>query len=156
MIMLYILGMGCEHAFGRAQFLATLRGVGPLRVAAEPHGWASVGRGLGRDLRPGRRPGGNPLEAPRPPPCPRPADRTGPGGLGHLPARRAGPLLPQVDNRAHLGGLLGGTVLGLLLPTAVLEGRDEVNARATTRASLVLAALALLATAAIFVPRLLQ
>ncbi len=50
--------------------------------------------------------------------------------------------MPQVDNRAHLGGLLAGVVLGLLLPTAVLEGRDEVNARGSTRASLVLAAVA--------------
>ncbi len=154
MIMLYILGIGCEHAFGPWQFLViyvvsglcgsllSLTG-GRVSVGASGAIFGLAGALVATLWR----------------------HRT----RLHVRDRRIGlivvawgifqffngALMPEVDNRAHLGGLVGGTVLGLLLPTAVLEGRDVVNARATTKASLVLAVLALIATATVFVPRLL-
>jgi membrane associated rhomboid family serine protease len=66
-----------------------------------------------------------------------------------------GVTLPQVDNRAHLGGLLRGALLGLILHPTVLEGRDAVNARQSSKAGLAMAAFALIATAMNLVPRLL-
>lgn len=153
-IMLYVLGLGCEHAFGRSQFLAlyvasglcgSLLSLTGGRVSVGASGaifglagalvatlWRHRARLHVRDRR-----------------------------IGLLLAVWAayqlfiGAVLPQVDNRAHLGGLLCGSVLGLVLRPAVLEGRDAVNARWTSRAGLVLAASALVGTAAFFVPRLL-
>ena len=134
-IMLYILGMGCEHAFGRSQFLAlyvasglcgSLLSLTGGRVSVGASGaifglagalvatlWRHRARLHVRDRR-----------------------------IGLLLVAWAGyqlfigAMLPQVDNLAHLGGLLGGIVLGLVLAPAVLEGRAEVNARATTTAGL--------------------
>lgn len=153
-IMLYILGMGCEHAFGRSQFLALYVASGLCgSLLSLTGGQVSVGAsgaifGLAGALV---------------------ATLWKHRARLHVRDRRIGlilvawslyqlligALLPQVDNRAHLGGLLGGTALGLILRPAVLEGRAEVNARGITTAYLVLAASALVATAALFVPRLL-
>ncbi|MDB5350738.1 MAG: gluP 5 [Planctomycetota bacterium] len=153
-IMLYILGMGCEHAFGRSQFLAlyvvaglcgSLLSLTGGRVSVGASGaifglagalvatlWRHRARLHVRDRR-----------------------------IGLLLVAWAayqlviGALLPQVDNRAHFGGLICGTVLGLLLHPAVLDGRIEVYERGTTKAALVLAVAALVGTGVFFVPRLL-
>ncbi len=153
MVMLYILGMACEHAFGRSQLLALYVAAGLCgsllsltggHVSVGASGaifglagalvatlWRHRGRLQVRDHR-----------------------------IGILVLAWAlyqlfiGAMLPQVDNRAHLGGLLGGAFVGLLLAPAVLEGRDHVNARATTRAALALATLALIGTGVFFIPRL--
>lgn len=65
-----------------------------------------------------------------------------------------GILQPAVDNRAHLGGLLGGMLMGLVLRPAVLDGRREVARHPVTIASLALALLVLIATATEFLPGL--
>lgn len=65
-----------------------------------------------------------------------------------------GLLNPAVDNRAHLGGLLGGALLGLVLRPAVLEGRTAVARRPLTLAALGVCLLALTLTAVTFLPRL--
>ena len=152
-IVLFIVGMGCEHAFGRAQFLTlyvaaalcgSLLSVTGGRVSVGASGaifglagalvatlWRHRARLHVRDRR-----------------------------IGLLLVAWAGyqlfigATMPQVDNLAHLGGLLCGVVLGLILRPAVLDGRAEVNDRAATRAGLALAVLALLGTAAFFVPHL--
>lgn len=154
LVMLYILGMGCEHAFGRSQFLTlyvasglcgSLLSLSGGRISVGASGaifglagaliatlWRHRARLHVRDRR-----------------------------IGLILVAWAcyqlfiGAIMPQVDNRAHLGGLIGGTLLGLVLRPAVLEGRPAVDARVTTRAGLVLASAALIGTAAFFVPRLL-
>jgi rhomboid protease GluP len=65
-----------------------------------------------------------------------------------------GLLNPAVDNLAHLGGFLGGMVMGLLLRPAILEGRAEVAGRPLVRAGLFVSCAALLATAACVLARL--
>jgi rhomboid protease GluP len=155
MIMLYILGIGCEHAFGRSQFVTIYVASGLCgSLLSLTGGQVSVGAsgaifGLSGALV---------------------ATLWRHRARLHVRDRRiglilvvwavyqlvSGALVPEVDNRAHMGGLLGGVVLGLLLPTAVLEGRDEVDGRASTKAGLGLTALALVATAMVFVPRLLH
>ena len=152
-IMLYILGMGCEHAFGWAQFLAlyVLCGLcGALLSLTGPH--VSVGAsgaifGLAGAL----------VSA-----LWRYRSRL------HVRDRRIavlligwgvyqfviGALMPQVDNRAHLGGLACGLVLGLVLRPALLDGRRQVNFAPTSLMGVTLAAIALIGTAIFFVPRL--
>lgn len=60
-----------------------------------------------------------------------------------------GMLSPAIDNRAHLGGLLGGAAIGLILRPPVLEGRESVRNRPSTMVGmgLVLTALAITAYA---------
>lgn len=152
-IMLYILGMGCEHAFGWAQFLSlyVLCGLGgALLSLTGPH--VSVGAsgaifGLAGALVAG-------LWKYR--------------ARLHVRDRRIsvllvgwgiyqfviGALLPQVDNRAHLGGLLCGLALGLCLRPALLDGRPQVNLAPTSLAGLTMASVALIGTAVFFLPRL--
>jgi membrane associated rhomboid family serine protease len=63
-------------------------------------------------------------------------------------------LSPAIDNFAHLGGLLGGAVVGLLLRPAVLEGRDKVAAQPLSWIGAALAVAVLGASACFFLPRL--
>jgi rhomboid protease GluP len=154
LLMLYILGMACEHGFGRPQFLALYVAAGLCgSLLSLVGGRPSVGAsgaifGLAGALivlfwryR----------------------------GRLHVRDQRVGIVLavwaayqlalgflnPAVDNLAHLGGLLGGALMGLVLSPAVLEGRAEVAARPTTWVGAALAAAALGAAAVFFVPRLL-
>lgn len=152
-IMLYILGMGCEHGFGRAQLLVLFVGsgiAGSLCSLAQDR--PSVGAsgaifGLA-------------------------------GGLVvlfyryrhqlHLRDRRIGWVVaiwagmqivlgitnPVVDNFAHVGGLLGGSLLTLALQPAVLRDRYQVAHHPVTFVGASAAIVALLGTAVFFVPRL--
>lgn len=65
-----------------------------------------------------------------------------------------GLLSPIVSNAAHLGGLIGGLALGALLPTALLNDRAELASRPTTRLRTILTLAALVYAAACFLPRL--
>ncbi len=153
LLMLYVLGMACEHGFGGPQFLALYVGAGLTGALLSLTGdQPSVGAsgaifGLAGAL--------IVLFV-------RFRDRL------HLRDRRIGIVLafwalyqlglgllnPAVDNRAHLGGLLGGALLGFVLRPAVLEGRESVRRRPLAIAGLAAAVAALALTAVVFVPRL--
>jgi rhomboid protease GluP len=154
LMMLVVLGMACEHAYGRGQFLALYVFAGVTgSLFSLTAGRVSVGAsgaifGLGgaivvffwrhrhqlhlRDKRIGV-------------------------VLGIWAAYQIalGALTPGVDNLAHLGGLLGGAALGLVLQPALLIGRAEAAAHPVARAGLISALFCLAATAFFFVPRLL-
>jgi rhomboid protease GluP len=65
-----------------------------------------------------------------------------------------GLLSPIVSNACHLGGLLGGLMLGWFLPSALLTGRRALAARPLTGIQTVVAAAALLGAAVFFLPHL--
>ena len=65
-----------------------------------------------------------------------------------------GLLSPIVSNACHVGGLLGGLILGWLLPPALLADRRELAARPLTRLQAALAVAALLGVAVFFLPHL--
>lgn len=153
LLLLFVLGMACEHGFGRPQFvlLYVTSGVtGSLcsllggRVSVGASGaifglagalavlfWKERRRLRSRDHR-----------------------------IGLVLAVWAiyqlllGLLTPHIDNLAHLGGLLGGAALGLLLRPAVLDGRARTSTRLASRAGLLVSSAALAATAYFFLPRL--
>lgn len=155
LLILFVLGMACEHGFGRPQFLLLYVASGVVgSLCSLVGGRVSVGAsgaifGLAGALI---------------------ALFWRHRGRLHMRDRRIGIVLacwaayqfllgltnPSVDNLAHLGGLLGGTVLGLVLRPAVLDGRDTVAARLTSRAGLLLSCAGLLATAVYFLPRLVR
>lgn len=154
LIALYILGMAGEHAFGKSQFLTlfVVSGLtGALLSLSGPHQLAVGASGaiLGISgamvvlfLRHRRR--------------------------LHLRDRRIGAALifwagyvfilglvnPRVDNRAHLGGFLGGAAMAFLLRPALLVGKENVAAHPIARVGVGLAVCALLAMAVFFLPRL--
>jgi rhomboid protease GluP len=61
---------------------------------------------------------------------------------------------PIVANSSHLGGLVGGLVLGALLPPAVLTDRKELAERVVTRMQTGFAVAALVGSAIFFLPHL--
>jgi rhomboid protease GluP len=153
LIILFILGMACEHAFGRGPFLflyiwACVTGSLLTMAGAMPTVGASGAIfGLGGAL------------------------------LASIVAHRhrielrdhrvaivlavwatytlaLGLLSPIVSNACHVGGLLGGLVLGWLLPPALLTDRRELAARPMSRLQAALAVAALLGTAFFFLPHL--
>jgi rhomboid protease GluP len=65
-----------------------------------------------------------------------------------------GAFSPIVANSCHLGGLLGGIILGAVLPPALLADRTELSQRPATRLQTALALGALVTTAILFVPHL--
>jgi rhomboid protease GluP len=151
---LYILGMACEHAFGKAQFvtLYLASGVaGSLLSVTGDH--VSVGAsgaifGLQGALVTFLARHRHRLEV---------RDQRVGFVLGFwaLYSIALGFLNPFVDNRAHLGGLLAGALLGLVLRPALLRDRGEVARDPLTIAGLLVSLTCLAATAVVFVPRLL-
>jgi rhomboid protease GluP len=153
MVMLYILGMANEHAYGRLQFLTlyVFSGMGGSLLSLTS-GQTSVGAsgaifGLGGAI----------LILFR-------RERA----KLHLRDKRIalvilvwtayqlllGTVTPQVDNLAHLGGLLSGCLLACVLQPALLVGRKKVAAEARTQAGFAAACRCLIATAVFFIPRL--
>jgi rhomboid protease GluP len=153
MLMLFILGMACEHAFGRGAFLflyVTAGVVGSLltmTTAMPTVGASGAIFGLAGAV------------------------------LSSIVAHRhrievrdhrvavvlavwatytlaLGLFSPIVSNACHIGGLLGGLALGWCLPSALLTDRRELAARALTRAETGVAIAALLGTAVFFLPHL--
>ena len=127
MVMLFILGMACEHAFGAGPFLflyvaACLTGSLAVSISASPTVGASgaifglagavvaliVAHRRQIELRDHRR-------------------RHRPGNLGGLYRWVLGALNPIVSNSCHMGGLAGGLVLGAILPPALLSDRRRAG-----------------------------
>ncbi len=152
--MLYVLGMGCEHALGSKQCLTLFVGAGlfgsglSLMMSDLPSVGASGAIfGLGGAMMV--------------------FFRRFHGGL-HVRDRRIGivvaiwalyqlalgSFVPGVDNYAHLGGLLGGILFGLVASPAILEGRERTGARLSVKAGFIFSVLLLAACAAKFLPRL--
>jgi membrane associated rhomboid family serine protease len=153
MVMLFILGMACEHAFGRRSFLFlytaccitgslfTMSGKIPTVGASGAIfglGGAVIGLAFAhRDT----------IEL---------RDRR----VGIVLAIWAaytlglGMLTPMVSNSCHLGGLLGGLVLGATLPPAILGDRREHARTASTRIQALAAVVAIVWTSLLFLPRL--
>jgi len=153
LIMLYILGMACEHAFGKMQFL-TLFVVSAVcgSIFSFFGGHTSVGAsgaifGLGgaivgffvrnrrhfelRDIRIGW------------------ALLCYSGFQLYL-----GMLVPEIDNRAHLGGLLGGILIGWVLPQALGDFRGKHLSNPIALGTLFFSILFTAYTAIYFLPRI--
>lgn len=153
LVMLFILGMACEHAFGRGPFLF-------LYV------WACITGSLAAMLTPTPTVGAS-------------GAIFGLAGAVialivvhrheiELRDHRVGFVLlvwaiyalgmgffsPIVSNSSHLGGLVGGLVLGALLPPAVLMDRGELAERGMTRVQTGLSVAALVGSAIFFLPHL--
>jgi len=154
LVMLYILGMACEHGFGRSQFLFlyVLSGiVGSL--ASLLGGTTSVGAsgaifGLAGAIVVLFWRHRNRLHL---------RDRR----IGIVLAFWAcyqlflGSLTPGIDNLAHAGGVASGALLAFALSPEVVYGRETVSKRLLTRLGLMASCLCLVATAVCFIPRLL-
>jgi rhomboid protease GluP len=153
MVMLFILGMACEHAFGRGPFLflyawACLTGSLAAMVTPTPTVGASgaifglAGAVIGLIVVHRRE-----IE---------------------LRDHRVGIVLlvwaiytlgmgffsPIVSNSTHVGGLAGGMILGAILPAAILADRRELSQRVMTRVQAGLAIAALVGSAIFFLPHL--
>src|SRR5262249_14385391 len=143
LVMLFILGMACEHAFGRGPFLflyvsACLTGSLLSMATAMPTVGASgaifglAGALLSAIVAPRHR-----IEL---------RDHRVAIVLAVWAAYTLalGLLSPIVSNACHVGGLLGGLILGWFLPPALLTDRHELAARPLTRFQAALAIAALL------------
>jgi rhomboid protease GluP len=153
LIMLYILGMACEHAYGRLQHVSlyALAGVGgsaaSLIGANTSVGASGAIFGLGgalivlfwrhRDVL-------------------RVRDKRIGLAVGLWAAYQLllGSLTPGIDNLAHLGGLASGMLIGLVLQPALVTGREQVASHPAVRACFLGVMVCWAATAVAFVPRL--
>ena len=61
---------------------------------------------------------------------------------------------PIVSNSCHVGGLVAGLILGVLLPSALVTDRSELADRLVTRLETGVAIAVLIGTAVFFVPHL--
>lgn len=153
MIMLFILGMACEHAFGRGPFLflyvwacvagslLTMAGTMPT-VGASGAIFGLAGALCASILAHRHR-----IEL-------RDHRVAIVLAVWSLYTLVLGLLSPIVSNACHLGGLLGGLILGWFLTPALLTDRGELAARPLTRIQAALAIAALLGTAVFFLPHL--
>jgi len=153
LVMLFILGMACEHAFGRGPFLflyvsACVTGALLTMTTTTPTVGASGAIfGLAGALLSSIVTHRHRIEL-----------------RDHRVALvlavwatytlALGLLSPIVSNACHVGGLLGGLILGWFLPPALLADRRELAARPMTRLQAALAVAALLGTAVFFLARL--
>ena len=153
-VMLYILGMACEHGFGRSQFLFlyVLSGVvgslfsllgGTTSVGASGAIFGLAGAIVVLFWR-----HRNSLHL---------RDRR----IGIVLAFWAcyqlflGTLTPGIDNLAHVGGVASGSLLAFALSPAVVYGRETVSKTLLARVGLMASCLCLAVTAVFFIPRLL-
>jgi rhomboid protease GluP len=153
LFMLFILGMGCEHAFGRGQFLflyvaACVAGSLLAMASGSPTVGASGAIfGLAGALIVMIRLHRSQLEL-------RDHRVAIVLAVWAIYTLGLGFFDPIVSNYAHLGGLLGGSILGFFLSPAVLIDRAELDARPVTRLETVGAVIVLIGTATFFLPRL--
>lgn len=66
----------------------------------------------------------------------------------------SGCLNPQIDNLAHAGGFATGLVLGWFVPPIILHDREEFSRRPSVTVMLLLGLIPLTATSYYFIPRL--
>jgi|GEM_PF-1393835 len=155
MVILFVLGMACEHGFGRPQYLFLYVGAGlfgsifslmgsRLSVGASGAIFGLAGALIALFWR-----HQNKLHL---------RDRRIGVVIGLWAAFQIvlGLLNPNIDNLAHFGGLVGGVVLGLVLRPAVLEGRREVAYHPLTLSAFVLTSGCLAAASVFFIPRLIH
>lgn len=153
LLILFILGLACEHAFGSSQFvfLFVVAAIGGSCASLFNDNWsvgasgaifglAGVLIGLFRrhhavlHLRDHR--------------------------IGIVIAAWAayqillGFLSPQIDNLAHVGGFGTGLILGMIVSPALLHHRADFSRRLSVNLMLALGCTALIATSVCFVPRL--
>jgi rhomboid protease GluP len=155
LVLLYILGMACEHAFGRSQFLVLYVFAG---LAGSAFSLIDGRTSLGASG----------------------AVFGAAGGLIAFFARHhwsfrvrdarvatvlvvwaiyqfgLGLLNPFIDNWAHLGGLLGGILVGLMMDRRLQGGTGGDPTRPVQGFALVAAALVLIYTAVNLIPRLMK
>jgi len=153
MIMLFILGMACEHAFGRGPFLflyvacCVASSLAAMVSATPAVGASGAIFGLAGALIATIRIHRRHVEL---------RDHR----VGIVLAVWAvftlglGVFIPIVSNSGHLGGLVGGLILGLVLPSALLTNRAELAGRPVTRLETGIAIAALVGTAVFFLPHL--
>jgi rhomboid protease GluP len=153
LVMLYVLGMACEHAFGRGPFLFLyLAGCVSASLLAMTSAQPMVGAsgaifGLAGALITVIATHRTKIE---------------------LRDHRVGVVLavwavytlflgvfnPLVSNLAHLGGLLGGSILGLVLAPVILKEIRETDDRLFPKLQTAIAVLVLASTALLFLPHL--
>ncbi|MDG3002891.1 rhomboid family intramembrane serine protease [Paludisphaera mucosa] len=153
MLMLFILGMACEHAFGWRSFLFlytaccatgfSLAMTTPLPTVGASGaifglGGAVIGLALAHRSK---------IEVRD--------HRVGIAlAIWSIYTLGLGLLSPMVSNSCHLGGLLGGLALGAVLPPAVLVDRREQARSTSSRVQMTAALAVLLSTSFSFLPRL--
>ena len=155
MLMLFVLGMACEHAFGLGPFLflyvmACIVGSLAVTVSATPTVGASGAIfGLAGEIY-----CGTIYRSSK-------ADQScativlgSSWQSGQLTRWVSALLDPIVSNSCHMGGLAGGLALGAILPAALLSDRAELAARDMTRVQTCLAIVVLLGSAVFFLPHL--
>ena len=155
MLMLYVLGMACEHAFGKSQFLVLYMAAGLAGATFSLAGdLPSVGAsgaifGLAGGLI---------------------AVFVRHRGKIHLRDHRIGLVIglwaiyqlalglinPAVDNRAHIGGLIGGATIGFFLEPTLLHGSNKSKKSKRVQLNLIAIVLALAYCSYHFVPRLFE
>lgn len=153
LIMLFILGMACEHAFGRGPFLflyvsTCVTGSLLTMTSAMPTVGASGAIfGLAGALLSAIAVHRDRIEL---------RDHRVAIVLAVWATYTLvlGLLSPIVSNACHIGGLLGGIALGLCLPMALLVDRRELASRPLTRLQAATAVAALVGTAIFFLPHL--
>lgn len=151
--MLLILGMACEHAFGRGPFLFLYVSTGVTgslmaMISATPTVGASGAIfGLAGALVSSILAHRDRIEI---------RDHRVAIVLAAWAAYTLalGLLSPMVSNGSHVGGLLGGLLLGGLLPSALLRDRRDLDALPLSRLQAAIAIAVMLGTAIFFLPHL--
>jgi rhomboid protease GluP len=153
MSFMFVLGMGCEHAFGKSRFLFLVVATAIAGSAVSlPNGKVSVGAsgvlfGLAGAL-------AGMLRRQK--------------HFIHVTDYRIAPVIafwaafeilcgffsPFIDNFAHIGGFVSGLAFGLTIEPQLKYEREEFSKRFSTVFMLATALACLLATAIFFVPRL--